>query len=845
MKMKQSSTITIIVLMLFIISSTIVQSDAVSISNTTINSEVAQVDRDVLFTLSKPWSISNIQNPADVAPRSAVAVMNEIGTLVPDGVSIVESVPLYYTEILVEITQIHVIEDRDFGLGEVYLKTMLNSYYEDTHDNGGSFYIVTDGDYVSTSISISQALHSLDGHFSVEIHGWEEDSDADFVDDYMGGELLYFDLTDLTDGSVSGWWYLDYYPPIGGNNAIQVEVEVTVTFSNTELLTYPEDFEPISYDGATLLAIAYMPEVYYDTFDRGDIPGIDCVYYEVYYGFDPSIDDYGYLIYYMFYYEYETDNFGALFGHYYDYEPYLVYIRDIGDIPYRIVYRDVGQYTLPPKVIIQDYYAPSSSGSINVETSGELRPLLGSQTDVEYEYRTTYWDTSAVRTVSSIYGVLPLYETPIMTITNSYHQMELGLVFNRVKADLLPLETTLVPMDDDVLRTGYLRLDEAFESSVNTYEGVSLWNGGDYDVPTNMSLTLDILHNPFQFPYLIDCWEDVAHYTLSGQTQEHSGFTYDLDFELQIEIPATVTLSVPEQVEVNNHYDVGLDVTMHPNDIILRFIYDIDFGFDIQWWFLDFNKHATFDGQFEFAIPLETIQDSLNSLELDSEGVSFGSLNNYVTVAEFQTSTDLLGTMIDAEVEIHLLSALSDLLSTVAGIGSLLKVLSIILDDVNLVASPTLSGELTATISTSNDAISLDTSEVEFSEGDTSKTLGMTVIGGHAESGILIQNMTYHMLFSTDWELEFDFTDGVNLFVDDFGVSLGTFPDITLSSDDHSIEANTATGFDAPITMMLSGGGLPGLTGDSNLLVIGILGGVVAISVVAIVIFMKKRNTGV
>ncbi|MFW9816463.1 MAG: LPXTG cell wall anchor domain-containing protein [Candidatus Thorarchaeota archaeon] len=45
--------------------------------------------------------------------------------------------------------------------------------------------------------------------------------------------------------------------------------------------------------------------------------------------------------------------------------------------------------------------------------------------------------------------------------------------------------------------------------------------------------------------------------------------------------------------------------------------------------------------------------------------------------------------------------------------------------------------------------------------------------------------------------------------------------------------------------MMLSGGGLPGLTGDSNLLVIGILGGVVAISVVAIVIFMKKRNTGV
>ncbi len=830
---------TLFVAMLFVISGVITNTSAVSITNSTFSPKIVQVDRDVLFTFSKPWSISNVENPTDIASRSAVSVMNEIESIVPEDVSIIESIPLYYTEMTVEITQLHVIEDRDIGSGEVYLRTTLNSYYESLHDNGGGCYIVNDGDYVTTTISIIQPLHSLDGHFSVEIHGWESDFDAD---DYMGGELLYFDLTDLADGSISNWWALDDYPSIGGNYDIQLEVYVTVTFSNTELQSYPEDYEPIPYNGATLLAMAYMPDVYYDTFDKGNAPEIDCVYYQVYYGYDSAIDDYSYLIYYMFYYPYETDNFGTLFGHYYDYEPYLVYIRDIGDTPYRIVYRDVGQYTLPPKVIIQDYYEPSSSGSIGVETSGELRPLLGDDTIVDYEYRSTYWDNADVRTLWSYYGLLPLFETPIMTITNSYHQMELGLVFNRVEADLYPLESTLVLMDDTVLRTGYLRLDEAFASTVNTYEGVSLWNGGDYDVPTYMSLTLDMLRDPFQFPYLVDCWEDVAHYTESAETQEQSGFSYDLDFELQLEVPATISLSIPEQVQVNQQYDIGLNVAMQPSDIILRFIYDIDIGYDIDWWFLDFDKHATFDGQFEFKIDLQTLHDTLSQIELDSDGVGYRSLNNYITVNNFQTSSDLLGTLIDAEVEIHLLSALTDLLGAVTGIGPLLEVLSIILDEVNLVAKPKLSGQLTAIVSTSNNAIELDTTELDFSEGQTSKTIGMTVVGGHSESGIVLQNMTYHMQFSTDWELEFDFTEGMNLFVDDFGIPLGTFPDITVSSTDHSIEASTSTGFDAPITMALEGGGIAGLTGDTTLLLAGAIG---SVGIIAIVIVVKKRNSGI
>ena len=280
---------------------------------------------------------------------------------------------------------------------------------------------------------------------------------------------------------------------------------------------------------------------------------------------------------------------------------------------------------------------------------------------------------------------------------------------------------------------------------------------------------------------------------------------------------------------------------MQPDDIILRFIYDIDFGYDIDWWYLDFNKHATYDGQFEFKIDLKTLDDTLSRIDLDSEGVGYRSLNNYITINDFQTSADLLGTMVDAEVEFHLLTALTDLLGAVTGIGPLLGVLSIILDDINLVAEPRLSGQLSATISTSNDAIQLDTSELDFSEGQTSKTIGMTVAGGHSESGIVVQDMTYHMQFATDWTLEFDLSDGMNLFVDDFGINLGTWPDITLSSDEHNIEASTTTGFVAPLTMSIGGGGIVGLVGDNSLLVVAVVGVMGVAGLVVFTIVVKKR----
>ena len=57
------------------------------------------------------------------------------------------------------------------------------------------------------------------------------------------------------------------------------------------------------------------------------------------------------------------------------------------------------------------------------------------------------------------------------------------------------------------------------------------------------------------------------------------------------------------------------------------------------------------------------------------------------------------------------------------------------------------------------------------------------------------------MEFLTDWDLELNLTDTVNYFVEDKSFHLGTFPEITWSSDEDSVDASVTTGFDNPVIM--------------------------------------------
>ena len=212
---------------------------------------------------------------------------------------------------------------------------------------------------------------------------------------------------------------------------------------------------------------------------------------------------------------------------------------------------------------------------------------------VDYVTRNNSW-TIGEYWKETNHGYTPFMKVPVFTITNSYHQMELGTVF--WDAVVTNPTSYLAPMSDNVLRWGYCLLDEAFASDINVYEGVNLWNGADYRVPNSMSLTYDMLFNPFEFPYIVDCCEEIIHYTEATQEYKENGFYYDIEMELEFIVPATVSISLPTSVYEGSDYDVDIGMELDSSDICVRFEYDILLGYVLEWWFVSIDEDMHFEG---------------------------------------------------------------------------------------------------------------------------------------------------------------------------------------------------------------------------------------------------------
>jgi hypothetical protein len=244
----------------------------------------------------------------------------------------------------------------------------------------------------------------------------------------------------------------------------------------------------------------------------------------------------------------------------------------------------------------------------------------------------------------------------------------------------------------------------------------------------------------------------------------------------------------------------------------------------------------------------------ISFIGLSSESVTGEYADGWFTVSEFATSTNLLGTMLDCDIHIHLLRIVTDLLGMTV-VGRLIEILGIFLDDVDLIVNPTLSGYVTADLLTENSAISLDTSSLMFSEGSTQKTVEMTVLGGAAQSGIRLSNMRYNIEFSTGWSVGLDFSDFMNIFVSDAEFYIGNFPTITVSSEDHEISAETTTGYEQYVMMSItespstttptSGtssptGPAPPIDLGGLLVIVSAAAG--AVIVIVVVLIMKKKS---
>lgn len=143
---------------------------------------------------------------------------------------------------------------------------------------------------------------------------------------------------------------------------------------------------------------------------------------------------------------------------------------------------------------------------------------------------------------------------------------------------------------------------------------------------------------------------------------------------------------------------------------------------------------------------------------------------------------------------------MSDLLGA-TNVGPLIEILKLFLSDIDLVATPTISGSMSTLLETDNSAISLAADNLEFVEGETSKNIKMDVLGGSTESGIRLTDMQYNLGFLTGWAIDFDFKDTMNMFVEDKSYDIGTFPDITESSDEQDMDAKTTTGYEESVAL--------------------------------------------
>ncbi|MFX0122468.1 MAG: hypothetical protein ACFFAE_02440 [Candidatus Hodarchaeota archaeon] len=120
-------------------------------------------------------------------------------------------------EITLEINRVKIIEDRDRGSGEIYVKVVINNIPAKT---GYIFRKVNDGDEIQLNWIVFSGNCS---RISARIEVWESDDEYnDAKNDYLGHVNRSWDC----NSTLSRWY--ECTNPIGGNSPIQAHIYVII-----------------------------------------------------------------------------------------------------------------------------------------------------------------------------------------------------------------------------------------------------------------------------------------------------------------------------------------------------------------------------------------------------------------------------------------------------------------------------------------------------------------------------------------------------------------------------------------------------------------------------------------
>ena len=336
--------------------------------------------------------------------------------------------PINVTKILDQITNFTSKDTNVFSgatLAEYYLNTtILNiTMYNNQNTFGGSasVYLNVWSNTKFTSLDNNRTYYSLANGDSASINiqtfsGWT--NRTDFVIAVEKHNSLSPDLGTITVSQVLTQNQTSCYTTNTGD--AQVCVINTITGYRTVTLTNQQ------------IAGLNQPDLYISNVATSGLPQTvyspQTLYYRILMGYDQEIGQNAIVIEYLYYWPNETDNFGSSLGHYYDFEPVYVYLKNIGQSPYRFVFeiQNPGPTKLPAYLeIYSNNYTSTQTTNGIFNVSDQLSPLLGTAMTTNYITSpiSTYYTSTNYLNLSSEF---PLITNPVMMVQDTYHNLILG-----------------------------------------------------------------------------------------------------------------------------------------------------------------------------------------------------------------------------------------------------------------------------------------------------------------------------------------------------------------------------------------------------------------------------------
>ena len=310
--------------------------------------------------------------------------------------------------------------------------------------------------------------------------------------------------------------------------------------------------------------------------------------------------------------------------------------------------------------------------------------------------------------------------------------------------------------------------------------GTHVWSYFGIDVPVVGPFTFDV-RKVFSAPYVITGYSSVSKNTAAIERAKNSYLNLT-----QI-LSITVGFNFPSQLDIsyNDAMTAGTTsvatITYVPSDkmeIYAKFNYTVKAN--LSFWLVQATYAQNFSNTITLDIDTKQVSSLADLLGLNSYTLKDQSLNSYLTLTGLAFYPKLFGTILEGSLQLDVWHILDTLLAPSFPVaGALLKAIGFIVDGLVISLDFSVSGVVTLPISTSSNAVSLNTSEITFSEDKLVNFVEITSTAGASDFDLVVGNISYGLNFNIEWVLSLSFKSPISAFIGGFDWSLGVFPNYT------------------------------------------------------------------